>query len=89
MFKSQLLRRHHIVNIVIEEPEWTSKARRTALEAAGLDESAVSFIRTEETEYLGRKLYEVEFSGSELHYEYDIDAGTWEIVGQDFEPVEL
>lgn len=89
MLITQVFKKHHAVNIIIEEPDWTAKARRTALEAAGLDESDVTFTRTAETAYLGRKLYAVEFTGSELHYEYDIDAETWEIVGQDFEPVEI
>jgi len=89
MNKLCALRKNHPINIIIDDSDPVARARRTALEAAGLDEGSVTFTRTEETAFLSRKLYEVEFTGDELKYEYDIDAETWEIVGQDFEPVEI
>ena len=59
-------------------------AKRTALEAAGVQEERVIF-KAVETDYDdGREIYEVDFFiPGEIKYEYDIDANTGEIVEQD------
>ncbi|NCB52036.1 MAG: hypothetical protein EOM54_09175 [Clostridia bacterium] len=88
MNKLHFLKKTHPIGIIIDDGGMTT-ARLTALEAAGLDENSVTFTRIEETTYLGRKLYEVEFTGDELHHEFYIDAETREIVGQDFKPIEI
>ncbi len=89
MYKPHVSGRTGSIGIIIDGGDPIAKARRTALEAAGLDENSVTFTHAGETTFLGRRLYEVHFTGAELCYEYDIDADTWEVVGQDFEPVEV
>lgn len=89
MFITQALRRNHAVNIILAESDWTSEARRTALEAAGLDEASVQFTNTAESEFLGRAIYEVEFSTGVLDYECYIDAETWEVCGMNYWPTEI
>lgn len=88
MHRFHALRKTCPIGILIDDGEM-AKARRTVLEAAGLDEDSVTFTHSGETTFLGRKLYEVRFSGDELHYEYYVDAETNEIVGQDFRPVDI
>ena len=89
MCNTQDSRRTYPISLIIDNGDPLANARRLALEEAGLDEDSVVFTHTGETTFLGRKIYEVMFTGSELHYEYDIDAETWEIVGQDFAPVSI
>ena len=59
-------------------------AKRTALEAAGVQEERVIFKEVETDYDDGREIYEVDFFiPGEIKYEYDIDANTGEIVEQD------
>jgi hypothetical protein len=89
MNKTQTAAGSRAIGIIIEGPDWVSRARRTALAAAGLDEGAVTFTRTAESEFLGRKLYETEFTNDNLGYECYIDAQTWEVSGLNFWPIEI
>lgn len=85
----QSLRKHSVVGIIIDDSGRVAKARRIALEEAGLDASSARIISVTESEYLGMKLFEVLFSGEELIYECCVDAETWEVVGMDCNPVAI
>lgn len=82
----QSLRKHSVVGIIIDDSGRVAKARRIALEEAGLDASSARIISVTESEYPGMKLFEVLFSGEELIYECYVDAETWEVVGMDCNP---
>jgi uncharacterized membrane protein YkoI len=88
MYKLQT-RGSHAIGIIIEDSNWISRARQAALEEVGLNEASVQFTRTAESEFLGRKYYEVEFSGDELNYECYIDAETWKVSGLNCRPIEI
>ena len=63
------------------------EAKKTALSHAGMDESAVQFVRSDLELDDGRLQYEVVFYSGEKEYEYEIDAHTGEILSfeQDLE----
>ncbi len=61
-----------------------AKAKKIALEHAGLKEADVNFVKVEREKDDGRSIYEVEFYSKDFkEYDYDIDAETGEIISYD------
>lgn len=56
------------------------KAKQIALDHAGLNESAVSFFKSEQDTEKGQVIYEIEFRAAGFEYEYEIDAATGRIL---------
>lgn len=59
------------------------QAKKIALKHAGLKERDVTFIKAQLDYDDGQKVYEIEFRVNKVEYEYDIDAGTGNILQYD------
>ena len=62
-----------------------AKAKKIALDDAGLKESEVTFTKTKLDNDDGREIYDVEFHTEKKEYEYEIDAKTGKIVNKSVE----
>jgi len=68
------------MNLITEE-----EAKKKVVDHAGLDEAEVTFTRLKPKTKDDRQVYEVEFYHDDKEYDYELDAGTGEIIGYDHE----
>lgn len=57
------------------------EAKSTALQHAGLSENDVVFVETKLERDNGRDEYDIEFTSNNVKYEYEIDAGSGNVLG--------